>query len=169
MSALAAVGCGVAAVLTGLAESPRPFGWVAVPALLGAVAVGWRRTRWLAVLTALGVLVLSVGSQTVSTAVLTGALLVGFLVLTDLAEAIDLPDLADSVPRPDGADVRPTATDDLPGWAQSAGVLWLSGAVAAVLVGVVASRDVAPVAPLVATAPVLALAAAYLAFGRLRP
>jgi hypothetical protein len=167
---LATVCCGASAVLIAAAESSAPLRWVAALGLAGAAAAGWRRTRWLTALPGLSALVLGTGGVTTSTALLVGMLLVGFLLLADLADACDRPATALVLPAQSAA---PPATNalaggaaGLAGWAHCAGVLWLAGAVGALVVALTAASGVAPVAEVVALAPLLALLAALLAVGR---
>ena len=164
----ASVGSGALAVVVAMSEVPAMWWWAAAPGAIGAVATGWRRTRWLAVLVPLSVVALSAETRTTSTAVLAGALVVAFLVLTDLAETLDEPDQSTSLPADRAAPESAQPWEGLAGWAHSAGVLWLSGALTAVAVGVAAGIGLAPVAALVLVTPVLAVLAAYLALGRLR-
>ena len=172
---LAAAGCGVLAVAAAAVEARPQLGWVALPGFVGAVGVAWRRTRWLAGLTALSALALVVDGRTTSTAVLVGALLVGSVLLTDLIDTADLPDLSVSLPSESSVAEGPVA--DAPrteatgagaaaGWARSAGVVWLAGVGAAVVVAVVASSAALPAAALVALAPVLAVLAGLVALNR---
>ena len=164
----ATVGSGALVLVVAVSEVRVMWWWAAVPGAVGAAGAGWRRTRWLTVLVPLSVVALSAGTRTAPTAVLAGALLVGFLVLVDLAESLDAPDPSDSLPAERSAPENTPADESLLGWTRSAGVLWLTGALAAGAVGVAAGIGLPPVAALVVVTPLLAVLAGYLALGRLR-
>jgi hypothetical protein len=173
---LATVCCGASAVLIAAAESSAPLRWVAALGLAGAAAAGWRRTRWLTALPGLSALMLGTGGVTTSTALLVGVLLVGFLLLADLADAGDRPAAALVLPADSAAAPATGAlaggsaggAAGLGGWAHCAGVLWLAGAVGALVVALTAASGAAPIAEVVALAPLLALLAALLAVGHAR-
>jgi hypothetical protein len=134
----ATVGSGALVLVVAVSEVRVMWWWAAVPGAVGAAGAGWRRTRWLTVLVPLSVVALSAGTRTASTAVLAGALLVGFLVLVDLAESLDAPDRSDSLPAERSAPENAPADESLLGWTPLGRGLWLTGALAAGAVGVAA-------------------------------